>query len=196
MTRHAAPDARRAQILEAALACFAARGLDARMEDIVHAAGLSKGALYHHFRSKDEIFLALFDAYEGAILADWAAADTAPALEALRRQGDAALARLVETRAATDLWIEFLRHAEARRRLAAVYARARAHLRATVARGIAVGEIRPEVDAAGVAAAITGIVEGLLLQALVDPDFDPAASWAAAWTLLTRGMAPEAQAPG
>ena len=65
MTRHAAPAERREQILAAALRCFAAKGLHAAtMDDVARAAGLSKGAVYHHFRGKREIFLALADAYE------------------------------------------------------------------------------------------------------------------------------------
>lgn len=48
------------QILDAALAEFAAHGYAAtRMDDIATRAGLSKGGLYAHFASKDEVFEAL-----------------------------------------------------------------------------------------------------------------------------------------
>jgi AcrR family transcriptional regulator len=53
-------DVRNRQILDAALAVFSERGFEAaRMDDIAARAGLSKGGLYAHFRSKDEIFEAL-----------------------------------------------------------------------------------------------------------------------------------------
>ncbi len=53
---------RRKQILDAAEKVFTKRGLDkARMDDIVHESGLSKGALYWYFKSKDAIIRALFD---------------------------------------------------------------------------------------------------------------------------------------
>jgi AcrR family transcriptional regulator len=53
---------RRSQILEAATQVFSRMGLDqARMDDIVAAAGLSKGALYWYFKSKDEIIAAILD---------------------------------------------------------------------------------------------------------------------------------------
>ncbi|CAM3948562.1 TetR/AcrR family transcriptional regulator [Roseateles saccharophilus] len=54
------PAVRSQQILDAALAVFAERGYAAaRMDDIALRAGLSKGGLYAHFASKDEVFEAL-----------------------------------------------------------------------------------------------------------------------------------------
>lgn len=53
-------DARIPQILDAALQAFAADGFAAtRIDDIARQAGLSKGGIYTHFKSKDEIFEAL-----------------------------------------------------------------------------------------------------------------------------------------
>jgi AcrR family transcriptional regulator len=52
--------AREQQILDAALLVFAQRGFAAtRMDDIVLASGLSKGALYWYFESKDALILGL-----------------------------------------------------------------------------------------------------------------------------------------
>ena len=48
------------QILDAALQEFSAAGYaGARMDDIAARAGLSKGGLYAHFASKEEVFEAL-----------------------------------------------------------------------------------------------------------------------------------------
>jgi AcrR family transcriptional regulator len=53
---------RRKQILDAAETVFTERGMDkARMDDIVHESGLSKGSLYWYFKSKDDIIQALLD---------------------------------------------------------------------------------------------------------------------------------------
>ena len=52
----------RNKILEASGALFAEKGFDATtMQDIILRSGLSKGAIYHHFRSKEEIMQALGD---------------------------------------------------------------------------------------------------------------------------------------
>lgn len=54
----------RLQILAAATAVFAQKGFaEARMNDIMQAAGLSKGGIYWHFESKDEIIAAIFQRY-------------------------------------------------------------------------------------------------------------------------------------
>ena len=51
------PEERPKQILDAALAAFAERGLAAsRLEDIAKRAGLSKGTIYLYFPNKEELF--------------------------------------------------------------------------------------------------------------------------------------------
>src|SRR3954471_15422526 len=51
------PEERPRQILEAAFAVFAERGLAAaRLEDIAKRAGVSKGTIYLYFSNKEELF--------------------------------------------------------------------------------------------------------------------------------------------
>jgi AcrR family transcriptional regulator len=53
-------EARPAELLAAALACFAERGFAAtRLEDVAARAGVTKGTLYLYFRSKEELFKAV-----------------------------------------------------------------------------------------------------------------------------------------
>ena len=53
---------RREQILAAATVCFARQGYHATsMDDVVRQSGLSVGAIYTYFPSKEELFLALGD---------------------------------------------------------------------------------------------------------------------------------------
>jgi AcrR family transcriptional regulator len=53
---------RRGQILNAAAAVFARLGVhEARMDDIVEAADLSKGGLYWYFKSKDDLIAAFIE---------------------------------------------------------------------------------------------------------------------------------------
>ena len=48
--------ARRAQIIEAAIACFLERGYtNTSMSDIIKASGLSSGSIYSHFTGKEDI---------------------------------------------------------------------------------------------------------------------------------------------
>ena len=56
------PEISRGEILDAALACFTARGYhETSIDDIAARAGLSKGAIYWHFAGKRALFLALID---------------------------------------------------------------------------------------------------------------------------------------
>lgn len=79
-------EATRATLVAAARPLFAERGYAAvGTEEIVRAAGLTRGALYHHFDGKDGLFTAVFEAVEedlleriaGAIQASGAAAPLA-----------------------------------------------------------------------------------------------------------------------
>lgn len=50
--------ARRAQIIEAAIACFLERGYtNTSMSDIIKASGLSSGSIYSHFTGKEDILV-------------------------------------------------------------------------------------------------------------------------------------------
>src|SRR5205823_2691529 len=53
-------EARPAEILTAALACFAERGFAAtRLDDVAVRAGVTKGTLYLYFQNKEELFKAV-----------------------------------------------------------------------------------------------------------------------------------------
>jgi AcrR family transcriptional regulator len=61
MTKHRSQDERRTQILQAARVCFIRRGYaETRVDDIAEEAGLSKGGIYFHFKSKRAILDALY----------------------------------------------------------------------------------------------------------------------------------------
>ncbi len=62
MAKHQPPDVRRQQLFMAALEVVGEKGYhDTRVSDIVERANLSKGAMYHQFSSKRELFIALFE---------------------------------------------------------------------------------------------------------------------------------------
>jgi AcrR family transcriptional regulator len=53
-----------ARILEAAVKQFSVSGFNkASVDDICEQAGISKGAFYHHFKTKQDVFLALLDGW-------------------------------------------------------------------------------------------------------------------------------------
>lgn len=63
------------QIIEAARQLFTDPGYaDASIDGIVRAAGMTKGALYHHFDTKADLFRAVFESEEGRLAARLSAA--------------------------------------------------------------------------------------------------------------------------
>src|SRR5258708_19439504 len=63
-----------AAIISAARQLFTARGVDATsIDDIASSAGVGKGAFYHHFESKEQIFQRVFEQMTGALAAEVAA---------------------------------------------------------------------------------------------------------------------------
>jgi AcrR family transcriptional regulator len=62
-------------LLAAATRLFAEQGYaDTSIEDINNAAGLTRGAIYHHYQGKAQLFRAVFEAREAALTAAIAAA--------------------------------------------------------------------------------------------------------------------------
>jgi AcrR family transcriptional regulator len=63
-------DATRTALTEAAARLFGERGFtDTPTEEIVRAAGVTRGALYHHFTDKEDLFRAVFEGVEEQLVA-------------------------------------------------------------------------------------------------------------------------------
>src|SRR5438067_13352134 len=75
-------EATRAALIGAARELFAARGYGAvATEEIVRAAGVTRGALYHHFAGKMELFEAVYEEVERELLESIAASAVAEATD-------------------------------------------------------------------------------------------------------------------
>jgi TetR/AcrR family acrAB operon transcriptional repressor len=173
---------RKNQILEAAIAVFARLGFrTARMEDIAEQAGLSKGALYLYYKSKDAIIAALlkyFFAQEFKRLQVFVEADreepVAEQLIALTRQLAEAMqwmSRLMPV--AFEFYAIAGRDKEVHQFLKEYFKDYRTLLASLIQRGIERGEFRA-VDAKTTAITLAALYEGLALLFFVDPQ---AARW-------------------
>ena len=64
MSRQQRADETRTRIMQVAESCFAKQGYDATgLTEICEGAGVSKGAFYHHFASKQALFLELLNVW-------------------------------------------------------------------------------------------------------------------------------------
>lgn len=95
------PEARRQQILEAALAVFARKGYQqASITDIIEAAGVARGTFYLYFDSKERVFLVIVETFYAQVK------------QAFTEMDDAAAAALAEgprqvLKASFRRWLEF-----------------------------------------------------------------------------------------
>lgn len=166
---------RQKQILEAAIAEFAQHGFhETRMEDIARASGLSKGAVYIYFKSKDAIIAALLRtlfAWElrGARAIVEGAGTATERLLAISHMFADELDRMV---VAMPILMEFyavaFRQSEVRDYLNTMYADFRDSLETLIQQGIERGEFRP-VEPEGVALTWIALIEGLTLLWVVNP---------------------------
>jgi AcrR family transcriptional regulator len=195
--RKASPEVRREQIIEAAMRTFAEKGFaEATMDDIVVASGLSKGGLYWHFKSKDEIISAILDltfAEEAERLNDLVEAEGS-ARERLRQLARQVTARLVALAALYPLTLEFYalaaRRADVQQTLRGYFERYQASLIPLIQQGIRRGEFR-DGGAEQVALAFIALFEGLALLWMLDPNaINLEARVAAATDLLLDGLRP------
>lgn len=175
-------DERKSQILNAAEDVFTKKGFDeARMDDIADKTGLSKGALYLYFKSKDELIIAILDRIfqhefkrlENLDLDDMKAAEAVWKLTELITKDILGLMRLI------PIIYEFLalafRNKYVQLALKKYVNRYLDILVPIIQRGIDSGELRP-VDAREVAVAMSAIIEGTLLlwvydKSIVEPEY-------------------------
>jgi AcrR family transcriptional regulator len=199
-TTEAAKEARRAQILDAAVRCFARHGYyETTIEDLVTETGLSRGALYLYYPSKEAIYLDISERWGCGLEA---------AIRARLTPGMSAAATM-------QLWIEVTgEHVQAEedacrilmegwnleRHISALADRARQkHERGTVGlgqllqAGIANGEFRADIDVPTQVQLLRATIHGLMVQWHRRPG---SVDWHAAAQQIVRGLCASPTTPG
>jgi AcrR family transcriptional regulator len=171
---------RKNQILEAAITVFARLGFDqSRMEDIAGQAGLSKGALYLYYKSKDAIVAALlkyffaqeFKRLQMFVEADQETSITEQVLTLTRQLVQAMqwMAKMMPI--AFEFYALAGRDQGVRQFLKQYYQDYRRALGSLIKRGIKQGEFRA-IDPQTAATSLVALYEGLALLFFVDPEAD------------------------
>ena len=163
----------RSKIIESAIKLFSSRGFNAAsVDDICADAGISKGAFYHHFESKQALFLALLDGWlqtiDNAIEAskDKTAPETfvqmAEAFPYIFQSAGNHLPMYME------FWLQASRDEEIWQATVAPYRRYHKYFAKLIKKGIDEGSF-VDVDPDIAARLIVSTAMGLLLQSLLDP---------------------------
>jgi AcrR family transcriptional regulator len=168
--------ARREQILEAAQRCFARDGFhNTTMQVICREAGISPGALYLYFKSKEELIEGICESEKGRLAED---------LAVLRESPDfvGALGKLAETycleepldkvRMQVEVNAEAVRNPAVGRVVGEIDRFILESFTQLLTDAQAKGRIKPIADPGTVAQVLSMIGDGLFLRRALNPDFD------------------------
>lgn len=166
----------RARLLQAAEFTFAQCGYEGSgVAEICSAAGVSKGAFYHHFPSKQAVFLELLkswllnleeslkDVHQEAGSVPQALVRMTDQMERVFQAADGRLPVFLE------FWIQALRDPVFWQATIAPYQRFEKFFTGLVENGIEQGSVKP-VDPAIASRVILALAGGVLLQSLLDPE--------------------------
>jgi len=169
------------RIKSAAIAAFCQSGYDAAsVAEICEAAGVSKGAFYHHFPSKQALFLAIMEDWLGGIdnllFSEEKNGKTVP--ERIKEMGNAMGVIFRAASGQLPMFMEFMVQASREQAVwdavIAPYRAYRENFASLIEKGKQEGSILPSADADQVAQALISLAVGILLQGVVDPQ---AADW-------------------
>ncbi|MQA25351.1 MAG: TetR family transcriptional regulator [Micromonosporaceae bacterium] len=170
--------ARRLQIAEAAARCFARNGFHATsMQDVIREAGLSAGAVYRYFSSKEALVKEIASEAIPEIMSQLdkvLATDPMPPLDEII---DALLATSekhlgVRLRLAVQVWGEALRNPELAEMVKSIYGGFRDKLTMIARRAREAGHLPEDSDDVAVGSALFSLLPGYLLQRLLLGDLD------------------------
>ena len=139
---------------------------------IAERMGVTQGALFKHFPTKEAIFQAVLDWVAERLLSrvDRAAQKGSSALEALEAMFMAHVEFVVEHPGVPRMLFGELQRAEdtpAKRIVKAVIRRYDERLRRVIERGVAQRELDPGLDVAAAALLFIGAIQGLVMQSLL-----------------------------
>ncbi|MCH7984639.1 MAG: TetR/AcrR family transcriptional regulator [Chloroflexi bacterium] len=184
---------RRQTIISAAEVCFARLGIHATtLEDIRIEAGLSRGAVYHYFKSKEDIVDGLRERSSQYDIAAWERnIVNVDALEEMLTMFRYAMqvtmgpGRKVDSRVATFLWAEALINERIHASQMRLNATNRPISLRTTRRAQADGQINPDLPAEAVMDAVYSMFIGLTVLAAWEPDKDMGPAQQIAESFLT-----------
>ncbi|WP_203701252.1 TetR/AcrR family transcriptional regulator [Asanoa iriomotensis] len=167
--------ARRQQILDAARRCFMRDGFhNTSMQDVIAEAGLSVGAVYRYFKSKNDLITAIAESvigdasamFEGLARHEPPLSPTEAVERAVtfvdRETGPDGLLRI-----ALQVWAEAMRDPVLAEFVGNAYNRMRGHFVQLATRARDAGQLPADADVEAIGAVLFGMVPGYALQRIL-----------------------------
>jgi AcrR family transcriptional regulator len=168
--------ARRERILDAAELCFARAGFHrCTMQDICREAGISPGALYVYFASKEDLIAGIVERDRAKLASELAELSRAPdLLDALAKLGEHYAVERPHYKSVLGIEIggEATRNPAVGATFRSVDVFCHQSFEQVFARARQDGKIAPEEDPKTLAEVVSLIGDGLFWRRAVDPDFD------------------------
>jgi AcrR family transcriptional regulator len=163
----------RARIMESSIKLFSNRGFNAAsVDDICEEAGVSKGAFYHHFETKQTLFLALLDGWLQTIENAIEASRDKTVPETFMQMTEAFPYMFGTAGEGLPMFLEFWLQASRDEKIwqasIAPYHRYHKYFTSLIRKGVNEGSF-VGVDPELTARMIVAMAMGLLLQSLLDP---------------------------
>ena len=172
--------------MDAAVQQFSRTGYEAAaVNDICQSAGVSKGAFYHHFPSKQQLFLAIIEDWLKTIDAQLftQAGDVGNVPQSLNRMAKMLGFVFEAASGQLPMFLEFMVQASRDQAVwdatIAPYRRYQGLFEEMIEKGQGEGSIRPEVNAQTTSWVLISLAVGILLQGVIDPNM-------ADWNEVTR----------
>ncbi|WP_428031897.1 TetR/AcrR family transcriptional regulator [Ancylobacter sp.] len=185
----------RRRVLDAAIACFTRAGFHGTsMQQICTEAGMSPGALYRYFPSKEAIIIAIVDEERAMRMSCLELLETAPSfVEGLARMGDvlfSAQTPMVCLELGPEIYAEAARNPALKPTFDAVEDEMNAAIRAHLVAAQARGEIDAGIDPDVAMLMINAIGDGLVLRHSLEPGLPLGEMMPALAGLIARMLAP------
>ncbi len=202
MTHQIRASETRNKIIQAAQICFSRNGFEAAsVSDICHVAGVTKGAFYYHFSSKQALFIELLNVWLGGLdqQLNQIRSESRNVPESLLDMTESTRSIFTESSNYLSIFLEFwlhsLRDPQIWQLVIEPYRRYHAYFARYLHQGMQEGSIQPG-DPELASRALISMAMGIILQGLIDPG---ATNWSQTtrdcFDLLLKGLKRDLPSP-
>ncbi|MGE9552841.1 TetR/AcrR family transcriptional regulator [Erwinia amylovora] len=163
------------KLITAAAACFAEKGFNATsVREIATRAGISQGAMYTYFKSKDELIKAIVLEEQNSALIAHDEPCTGSYFDRICRQVASCISD-VGYPVTHHLWIEIMAESARNSDLQKTFISSDKMMRKSIAgiieEGIAAGEFRRNLNPEEITVILFAFIDGLIARKAINPDF-------------------------